>query len=125
MAALIQKHTSWAFSSAAGNGATSISPDGSSFEVTLQTPLAIPLGALGAELACYSASVWNTSPNISPAFGNNVWRYTTSTTPAGTYTVSVPEGLYSLTALNAYLSNAFVNNSHSPNLFVLTGDDAT
>ena len=102
MAALIQKHESRAFSSAASNGATSISADLSSFEVTLQTPLSIPAGALDAELACYSASVWNTSPNISPAFGNNVWRYTTSTTPAGTYTVSVPEGLYSLTALNTY-----------------------
>ena len=125
MAALITKHESRAFSSAASNGASSISADMSSFEVTLQSPLSIPAGALDAELACYSATVWNTSPNISPAFGNNVFRYTTSTTPAGTYSVSVPEGLYSLTALNAYLSNAFVNNGHSGSLFVLTGDDAT
>ena len=125
MAALIQKHTSWAFSSAAGNGATSISADGSAFEVTLQAPLAIPSGALDAELACYSASVWNTSPNTSPAFGNNVWRYTTSTAPAGSYVVSLPEGLYSLNALGAYLNNAFTNNGHSASLFVLSGDDAT
>ena len=49
MAALIQKHESRAFSSATSNGASSISADGSSFEVTLQTPLSIPAGAFDAE----------------------------------------------------------------------------
>ena len=59
------------------------------------------------------------------AFGNNVFSYTTSSAPAGTYAVSVPEGLYSLNALGAYLNNAFTNNGHSASLFVLSGDDAT
>jgi hypothetical protein len=122
---LITRQTSRAFSSSPANGAQNVSADGSSYSVTLQRPLVIPPGALDAELACLTATVWNTSPNISAAFGNNIFTYTTATAPAGTYTVNILEGLYSLTALSGYISNALVNNGHPAGLFGLAADDAT
>ena len=122
---LITKQTSRAFSSAAENGAQNRSADGSSFSVTLQSPLAVPPGALDAEIGCLSATTWNTSPNISADFGNNGFTYTTSAAPAGTYTINIAQGMYSLNALNQYLSNAFVNQGHPAGLITLSGADAS
>jgi hypothetical protein len=124
-AVLIPKETSLLFSSDVAIGAENVSADGTVFTVTMDTPLAIPAGAMNAKMGVTSASIWNVTPNISADFGNNVFRYTTSTAPAGTFTIVVPTGLYSLDALGAYLSTQFSNTGHDPALFTLSGDQAT
>ena len=106
-------------------GAENVSADGSRFEVNLNSALAISARAQAIELCVSQASIWNTSPNIAAAFGNNLFRYTTSTAPAGVYDVIIPDGLWSLGGLGSYLSTQFVKNGHSAALYTLSGLDST
>ena len=113
------------FSSSPAAGAQEVSADGSSFEVQLDIPIVVPASAADVEVGLIKASIWNTSPNVSPAFANNVFSYTTTVAPAGTYQVVLPEGLFSLSGLSAYLSGAFTNNGHPSGLFIFGGLEAT
>lgn len=106
-------------------GAENVSADGSRFEVNLNADLAIPASATDIELCVSQAAIWNVSPNLAASFGNNRFRYTTTTAPAGVYDVLIPDGLWSLTGLGSYLSTQFVNNGHSAGLFKLSGQDST
>ena len=119
---LIPKSVSFFFSSDPSNKAQSVSPDGSQFTVMLDTPLCLPKNAMGATLSITQASIWNTSYNISALFGNNVFRFRTAN---NVYDIIFPDGLYSLSGLNSYLSTQFVNLGLSSNLFVVSGDEAT
>jgi hypothetical protein len=125
MSAILKKQVSYIFNSDPTSGAQNVSTDGSSFQVSLNYPIAIPRSAIDAEGAIISASIWNTSPNIAAAFGNNIFRFTTFQAPAGTYTITIPDGLYSVEGLNAYLSSQFVNIGLPANLISIAGDDAT
>ena len=65
------------------------------------------------------------SPNIAATFGNNNFTFTTSVAPAGTHSITIPDGLYSVAALNSYLSSQFVNLGYPSNLITIGGNDAT
>ena len=106
-------------------GAENVSADGSRFEVNLNTPLIIPSNAEAIVLGVSQASIWNVSPNVARQFGNNLFRYTTTTAPAGQFDIVVPDGLWSVSGLGAYLSTQFVNNGHAANLYVLSGQEST
>lgn len=125
MAVLLEKTVSYIFNSDPASGSQNLSSDGSSFQVTLNLPLLIPKSAVNAVGGVLQANIWNTSPNISPLFKNNIFTFTTTQVPAGTYTITIPEGLYSLEGLNTYLSSQFVNLGLSSNLISLGGDFAT
>ena len=103
-------------------GAQNVSADGSRFEVNLNAPLIVPRDALVCEVGVIRAAIWNTSPNVSPTFGNTDFPFVASGTP---YTIVVPEGLWSLDALDSYLSSQFVNLGLSATLFRLGGVGAT
>ena len=75
MSVIVKKQRSMFFSSDPRNGAKNVSNDGSSFTVALNSPLSIPKGAVMCELGVSQASIWNTSPNISPSFENNLFGY--------------------------------------------------
>ena len=122
---LFQKENSYIFSSSVDSGASNISSDGSAFSVVLSSPLMIPKDVIDCSIGVLQAQIWNTSPNISPDFKNNIFEYTTTAAPAGTYTITMPEGLYSLTGFNAYLSSQFVNTGLPANLIAVSGHDAT
>jgi hypothetical protein len=122
MSVIVRREQSIIASSAPENGAQNRSADGSSFEIFLNTPLAVPPDALGAELAVVQASIWNVSPNISEAFNNNTFTFTTG---GQTFTETLPDGLYSLSAIGGYLSTLFVNRGLEPNLFLFSGQDST
>lgn len=124
-AVIIKRNSSIFFSSDPTVGALNVSQNGSVFNINLTSPIAIPKGAVSCDIAVISASIPYVNPNISADLKNDQFRFTTSEAPAGTFTISIPKGLYSLEALNNILSNSFVNLGHSPNLLVLTGDDAT
>ena len=95
-------HTqSFFFSSNPESGAQNVTADGSTFNVEFSTPLSIPPEAQFAELGLASANIWNTSPNISPVFNNNVLVYAHS---GATTNIVFPEGLYSLDEVNAEIA---------------------
>lgn len=119
---MIQKSLSYFFSSDPANGAQNVSTDGSEFTVNLNTPLSLPRDAISATLEITQASIWNTSPNISPQFLNNLLRFQT----AGVfYTITFPEGLYSLKGLENFIGLQLTNLQLSPALFVISGDEST
>ena len=122
MSVIINKEMSIFFSSDEKNGAENVSSDGSSFQVSLNKPLSIPRAAVQCKLGITQASVWNTSANISPEFGNNVFSFITG---SGITNISIPEGLYSVVGLNTYLGTQFTNLGFPTNLITISGDDAT
>ena len=94
------------FSSRPESGAQNVSADGSAFSVQFDTPLRVPPEASYCELGLAAASIWNTSPNISPAFSNNTLAGTILGTP---FTLTFAEGLYSLDAVNAEIVRQIPN----------------
>ena len=102
-----------------------MSADGSSFQVTLHDPIVIPKEAVECKIGVIAANVWNTSPNIAASYGNNQFEFTTTSAPAGTYPLTIPDGLYSVEGLNAYLSSQFLNLGLPANLITISGDAAT
>lgn len=114
-----------AFSSDPTLGAEQVSADGSSFSVSLGPPLAIPPDARDIEIGVVQASIWNTSPNIAAAFGANTFTYTTTAAPAGTSTITIPDGLWDLASLGGYLSLQFQAAGRSSTLFEFGGAAAT
>jgi hypothetical protein len=125
MAVILKKNFSYIFNSDPVAGAQNISSDGSQFSTTLNLPLYIPKNAIDASAGVLQANIWNTSPNISPAFNNNIFTFTTLQAPAGTYTITIPEGLYSLDGLNTYISSQLVNLGLPSTLISIGGDFAT
>lgn len=125
MAVLIEKQVSFIFNSDPASGAQNVSADGSVFQVTLNQPLQIPRSAIDATAGVVQAAIWNSSYNISAAFGNNIFTFTTAQAPAGTYTITILDGLYDVDGLNNYLSTEFVNLGLPPNIFSIGGDYAT
>ena len=125
MAVLLEKSFSYIFNSDPASGSQQLSADGSSFTVTLNLPISIPNSAVDATAGVLQANIWNTSPNISAQFNNNIFRFTTLQAPAGTYTITIPDGLYGVEDLNTYLSSQFVNLGLSANLISIGGDNST
>ena len=125
MSVLIPKSTSFFFSSDPLVGAQNVSVDGSEFTVVLDAPIALPQGAMSATLSVSQASIWNTSYNISAAFGNNKIAIEAIFYSPTFFTLIIPDGLYSLSGLNAYFATQFVNMLMPSNLIVVSGDDAT
>lgn len=126
MTVLIPKESSLKFSSDPASGAQNVSTDGSTFSVTLNTPIQIPRSAMYATIEVAQAEIWNTSPNIAAAFDNNIFTFTTSDVGnPGTHTFTIPDGLYSRVGLDGYLSSSFANLGVASNLIVLSEDEAT
>jgi hypothetical protein len=69
--ALLHCEESFFFSSDKANGAQNVSSDGSLFNVELYNPISIPKEAIYCTLEITAATIWNVSPNISAAIGNN------------------------------------------------------
>jgi hypothetical protein len=113
---------SFYFSSSPAAGAQNISADGSQFEVNFNTPLSVPASSTVCEAGLITASVWNTSPNISAAFGNNQLRVFVLGVPI---TIVFTDGLYSLENLSSYVDKVLQNSGLPAGLFVFGGDDAT
>ncbi len=119
---IVDKVQSYVFSSNPAIGAINKSLDGSSFSVALNNPISVPTGTVSCTLDAIAASIWNVSPNISAAFGNNKFYFSQAGTP---YVVTITDGLYSLPQLNAFLGRFFVNNGLQKNLITFTGDEST
>ena len=113
---------SYAFSSDPSVGAINIRNDGSSFSVALDTPINIPKGSKDCVVELLQASIWNTSPNIATAYGNNMFYISYNSI---TYPLTIPDGLYSVGDLNTIVSRLIMNLGLPSNLISISGDSAT
>jgi len=124
MSVLIPFEESWFFTTSTKNSDAIVSSDGSNLSITLPSPgLSVPAGAVNATFEIESASIWNTSPNISVARNNNIFAY--SINGVAQPNIVIADGLYSLSSLNSFLSREFVNRGEDANLITFSGDDST
>ena len=123
--ALLEQSQSYIFSSSTASGATNVSSDGSTFNVNLSPPIVIGPDVLDCSIGVLQASVWNTSYNIASDYKNQNFTFTTTVAPAGTYSFTIPDGLYSVAGLNSYLSSQFVNLGLPGNLITISGNEST
>ena len=110
---LIPKKLSRAFSSDPAAGALNVHNKGSSFSVSLNNPISIPVGAMDCSVDVIQANIWYVTPNIS------------AVTNPGSYQITIPDGLYSLDDLNATLSREFANLGFAANIILLSPDGPT
>ena len=131
MTSLLDRHQSYFFSSSETAGVLNKSADGSTFSVHLPRPLHVPRSAQNAVLRVTSASIWNSSPNISASLGNNifelhyVYENDMMIIVSGDITLTIPDGLYSLNALNDFINRSLSENDIPTDVVTLTGDSAT
>lgn len=119
---LIERVDSFIVSSDPSNGSQNLSSDGSTFSVQLNNAISIPQEAKNCTLEVQQASIWYTTPNISAALGNNLFVVSSGEVGA---TITIPDGLYSRSALNAYLQLAFVNEGLPDGLITLSENSST
>jgi hypothetical protein len=120
------------FSSSPSQGALNIRDDGSRFSVQMNYPLYIPNGAKDATCEVIQASIWNTSPNISPSFNNDMFVAFDGT---NTIYIKIDKGLYDIQTLVAQLELQWDSYLAADgktaaaiswaNLFTITGNDST
>ena len=121
---MIQYNQSYIFSSAPENGAKNRSATGDSFQVQLSQPITLPREAQNATLEVVQADIWNTVPNISLLKGNNKFRFSVGEI-VSLETITMQDGLYSVGALNSFLSRELVGLGYPADLINLVGDGAT
>lgn len=111
-----ERQISYYFNSAVEAGSTKIGTLGNAFAVQLNNPITVPRTALYATLEVVSAHIWNVSPNISEAIGNNHIYI-------GTTDITIPDGLYGIAELSAFLNQEIADNSLP--VFTLTEQAST
>lgn len=124
MSVIINKVWNGFFNSNPLSGSVNQSADGSNFSVNLTTPLRIPPSAISCKAGIVSASIWNTSPNVGAVFKNNLFRYSVDS-GANYTTFIIPDGLYSLNDLTAYLGQRWQQLGLSNSLFKIYGNQPT
>ena len=136
MSSLIQKSTSYFFSSAESLGAVNKDRNGSRFQIPMQNILVVPQTAVDVTLEVTSANIWFTSPNISPEWKNNhlylSYRpvYPLFSGAEVDVDITIPTGLYGISQLNDTISELIQTFSSGGTRFasdsvVLTADSAT
>ena len=101
--------------------ADSVNDDMNEFKVNLYNGISVPKQAKSAQVALYSARVWNSSPNIVPDVNDKLY-ITYQATP---YVIEVPQGLYSDSLLAQTLSLLFEQESLPIDLISFIADIAT
>jgi hypothetical protein len=110
------------FSSNESNGASSVSDDGSRFQVQFRNPIDIPKRAKKCTVELQSASIWNSSFNISEDINNNKVHLILNGTP---HIITIVDGQYSNSALNSVIQRGLVSLGIQKDGLTLVGDDST
>ena len=114
--------TNYVFSSDPGSGAINVSEDGSQFQIRMEEPISVPVGAQNISLTSEQSTIWHLSPNISAKIGNNILSIVVDSIP---YLVEIDDGLYSVELLNDKIQQIFHVNDLPKNLVTFEGDSAT
>jgi hypothetical protein len=115
-------HEAYIFSSDDANNPINKSEDGSVFSVQLDHAISIPPQAYDAFLQVINARAWNTVNNISALLQNNKF-YLNYNSVA--YTMTIPDGLYSVSSLNTEISKILVNLNLNSDIVSITGNSAS
>jgi len=105
-----------------GSEAT-VNADGSRVDIGLDEPLRFSGASVVTSVEVALATIWNTSPNISVAKANNTLTYLIG--GAVQPVVIIPDGLYSITTLNAEIVRQIVNDGNPSNTLTLSGNNST
>ena len=112
------------FSSATENGAINKSSDGTVFSVSLDQAINFPPDAFNMTCEVQSGTVWNSVNNISATLNNNKFYYFNGANTT-LYTVTLPDGLYSVSSLNAEVNKSLVNQGLVSGVVSITGNQST
>ena len=121
----MQEELSLIVSSSERCAARNTTASGSSFEVHLSEPLAIPKTARNVQVSCEQATVWNVVPNVTEE--NNQFYVRAPDAATGvtsSYTVAVPPGLHDLRGLEERLHGALDEAGAQSHVFSLVADRA-
>lgn len=122
--AIVPFEKSYFFTTSSPSADAIVSQDGSTLSVTLNSPgIEVPAAGLSATFEVESASIWNTSANISVKKNNNVFSYLIDGVQQPD--IVIEDGLYSLSSLNDFISREFVNAGRVANLIQFVGDSST
>jgi hypothetical protein len=131
---MIPEELSLLVSSDPSQGASNVSPDGSSFEIQLEEPIHIPIDAVNITTSVEEATVWWVVPNVIDSQNDTFYVFGDRADGgvAQLFTVKIETGLYDLTGLNNSLqtglekAGAKVLDGTAPKpLIQLAPDDAT
>ena len=89
----------------------------------LQNPILIPSDVKTCSLRVISSDIWNLVSNVSATLGNKIDIQLGGAGPV--YTLTIPEGQYSVAALNAAVENQLVTQGLVATNLVITGDAPT
>lgn len=105
-------------SSSTSSGAKNKSSIGSSFSVILDRPILVPKTAKYCWVETQASEIWYTTPNI--LTGDNDKIYVTD--GSGSYTITIPQGLYDVPSLNEAIERQTVANGRPANEIVCIAD---
>lgn len=113
-------------SSATSAGATSKNSAGNQFTLEFSPQISIPENAKNIFVSVPSASIWNTTLNISTTLANNTFTFTDDNGNNTKYSITLPNGRYSVTSLSEAINRlASVAAPTSANIFEVQGDGAS
>ena len=111
---LVQRSLNFTASSDPLSGSVNRRADGSSFEVRLSQGIQLPANAIDPVFSIEAASIWWTTPNIVSGVNDQlVITGPTRDNPAVdfTWTITITEGLWSLTDLSSQIQTALDSNA--------------
>jgi hypothetical protein len=97
-------------------------PNGDAFIINFDTPISIPRNAVNCNISLFQANIWNSSPNILTG-KNDKFYYSIGGNPMKTITLE--QGLYSLSDLSLTLSVLIQNAGDPKDSIILFGNTAT
>ena len=109
---LLQEEFSIILTSDPSGAASNISADGSRFEVQLDESLRVPDDAINCNISMESASVWWSVSNIITGVNDKMYIHGLDTSDVEQdFTITIPQGLYDLPALNLKLRQLLENQN--------------
>ena len=121
---LIEKQSTFLFSSDPVNGALNVRSFGSTFDVNFNTPFELPEETVACTIEVSQSTIPWIIPNISENLGNNHFYVTYNTI---NYDFTIADGLYGLSDLSAAISREFSNATpqRPPTAITWIGDSST
>ncbi len=112
------------FSSDPLAGARNVSPEGDRFSVFFERPIIVENTAINVTVTAIASQMWNTVPNIITGV-NDLMFIDHDDGGVTSYTVVIPQGLYSITELDDAVNRSLVNQGAPNSIITISGDNST